>query len=118
MRHILNGKIMLQPISVDINSIKNLIIYLHGFRSFSESNKFRLLQEMFPNEKVISLDYSPHDPELASQQITKVILEEEADIDDILVIGTSLGGFWARWAAASFSVKSILINPVLHPILR
>jgi hypothetical protein len=33
----------------------------------------------------------------------------------VLVIGTSLGGFWARWMANQFKVRSIMINPSLHP---
>ena len=91
----------------------DLIIYLHGFRSTAEGNKSQLLRKMFPRVKVIALDYSPHDPELATQQLSKIITEN--DDDEIVVIGTSLGGFWARWAASRFFVKSILINPALHP---
>ena len=92
----------------------NLIIYLHGFRSSKKSSKFNILKNMFPKEKVISLDYSPHIPKLAEAQISKVITDNYHEYD-ILVIGTSLGGFWARWAAKQFHVKSILINPALHP---
>ena len=93
---------------------KNLIIYLHGFRSSAESSKFNILKNMFPQEKVIALDYSPHIPNLAAEQISKVITDHYHEYD-ILVIGTSLGGFWARWAANRFWEKSILINPSLHP---
>jgi len=92
----------------------DLIIYLHGFRSSEESSKFNLLKKMFPKEKVISLEYSPHNPKLAAAQIEKVITDHYLEYD-IVVIGTSLGGFWARWAAKQFQVKSILINPSLHP---
>jgi len=92
----------------------DLIIYLHGFRSSEESSKFNILKQMFPEEKVISLEYSPHIPKLAEAQISKVITDHYHEYD-IVVIGTSLGGFWARWAAKQFYVKSILINPSLHP---
>ena len=93
------------------------IIYLHGFRSTGNSGKTQTLKEMFPKHKVIGCDYSPHSPLKAERQLRELITKETKLKGDgeITVIGTSLGGFWARWMTKEFSVKSLMINPSLHP---
>lgn len=36
-------------------------------------------------------------------------------IDRILVVGTSMGGFWANWVASRMKLKALIINPAIHP---
>ena len=100
-----------------------IILYLHGFRSIANSGKTQTLKGMFPEHRVIGCDYSPHSPVRAKQQLSDLMAAEsllpeslipEAQ-DGIVVIGTSLGGFWARWMAKEFKLKALLINPSLHP---
>lgn len=90
-----------------------LIVYLHGFRSSGNGGKVQLLREMFPEIDVIGFDYHPHKPKNAEEELSQ-LLSTNSD-KEILLIGTSLGGFWARWGARNFGVTSILINPSLHP---
>ncbi|PHS16410.1 MAG: hypothetical protein COA86_12315 [Kangiella sp.] len=99
-----------------------IIIYLHGFRSTGNSGKTQTLRTMFPNHKVIGCDYAPHSPLVAEQQLRELIAKEiESESksreghESVIVIGTSLGGFWARWMAKEFGVKALIINPSLHP---
>lgn len=93
-----------------------IIIYLHGFRSTGNSGKTQTLKAIFPKHRVIGCDYSPHCPSLANQELRELIATEEHNSDEnIVVIGTSLGGFWARWMAKEFGIKALLINPSLHP---
>jgi len=99
-----------------------IIIYLHGFRSTGNSGKAHSLSTMFPKYKVIGCDYSPHAPLVAEQQLRTLIANEsetgsksKEGAEGIIVIGTSLGGFWARWMAKEFDVKALIINPSLHP---
>jgi len=95
-----------------------IIVYLHGFRSTGNSGKTQTLKTMFPEHKVIGCDYSPHSPVLAEQQLRELITNESNSKDEsenVIIIGTSLGGFWARWMAKEFGVKALIINPSLHP---
>jgi hypothetical protein len=91
-----------------------IILYLHGFRSSPQGSKINNLKTMFPDIKIIGVPYTPHDPDSAAQTLTD-IMTTTCKNHEVLVIGTSLGGFWARWMANQFKVRSIMINPSLHP---
>jgi hypothetical protein len=34
---------------------------------------------------------------------------------DVILVGTSMGGFWANWAAARKGLKAVIINPAITP---
>ena len=91
-----------------------VIIYLHGFRSTAYCDKANITKELFPEYQVKSLSYSPHDPHHAVKQI-KSFAKKLGSLESVLVIGSSLGGFWARWMSYQFGFQSLLINPSLHP---
>lgn len=92
------------------------ILYLHGFASTGQgSTKVQKLQTMFPAETV----YSPtlgHDPDkavkIAEQELRKAFSDGH---NKVLILGTSLGGFYAWYLSAKFDVPAILINPVYSP---
>ena len=91
------------------------VIYLHGFRSIAgNSSKAQSLASMLPKETIISLEYKPHKPDEASLAIDTLVAElGEKNITGF--VGTSLGGFWARWAASKYRIAAIAINPSLEP---
>lgn len=82
------------------------ILYLHGFASSGNSGTAKEIQECLPNCKVISPDMPIH-PSEALELIHKIVDEQEID----LVIGTSMGGYFA--AQISGKLK-ILVNPSFH----
>ena len=90
------------------------IWYLHGFRSSAQSNKVEILKQYFPNCDIHGLEYEPHNPDQAANQIHKRIASLNTT-DELLVLGTSLGGFWSRYIAHQYKVNALLINPSLHP---
>lgn len=82
------------------------ILYLHGIGSGADSRTQRELRNLFPNIEIIA-------PELPSRpkEAVAFIKENYAFDDDIeLVIGTSLGGFYALTLTM---VKKVLINPAM-----
>jgi uncharacterized protein len=90
------------------------IWYLHGFRSTPNGNKVELLKQYFPQYQVTGIEYSPHSPVQAANTLSQA-LNNLPENEKVLLIGTSLGGFWSRWAAESFNQQGILINPSLMP---
>jgi hypothetical protein len=86
------------------------ILFLHGFSSCGKGQKSTLLKAYFGKERVLTpnLPYAPFEvmPFLES------IFEEES-VD--LIIGSSLGGFYATLLAEKYSMKAVLLNPSTEP---
>lgn len=93
-----------------------LFIYIHGFNSSPESFKARcfgrFLKEYHPQEQYIVPRLSDL-PARAMDTLTQVIAEH--DQDDIALLGSSLGGFYATWLAWKYHLKAALINPAVNP---
>jgi predicted esterase YcpF (UPF0227 family) len=87
-----------------------MILYIHGFASCGDSTKTRLLKAHFGKANVLSPDV-PVEPNAAVAFLTRLI--EENGIT--LLIGSSLGGYYATWLAQRFGIKAVLINPSTIP---
>lgn len=88
-----------------------IFIYLHGFNSDGDGWKADALKRQFPNAEVWAPDL-PANPEGVIAQLSSYL---ENCSEPPLVIGTSLGGFYAYWAAANFGCHALLFNPSLRP---
>ena len=86
------------------------ILYLHGFASCGKGNKSSLLKAYFGADNVIAPDLPPS-PIDAIDMIEEILSSIEVDI----LIGSSLGGFYATVLAEKFSMKAILLNPSTRP---
>ena len=97
-----------------MNSQKQTIIYLHGFRSNENGSKINHLTNFFSECEVFGLTYDPHKPVQAAKAIADIV--EKIGANNIKgVVGTSLGGFWARWAAVKHNLITVALNPSLEP---
>ena len=91
-------------------------IYLHGFRSSSQSHKARVLGDAL---RTLSSDWEyvtpdlSFDPAIAFAQIETVIARCRKD--DVTLIGSSLGGFYAEVCAEAAGCRAVLLNPSLAP---
>lgn len=92
------------------------ILYLHGFASAGKNSvKEKALKEMFPEETVYSPNLS-HDPVEATQEAEKYLRQIYNDgHNKTIIVGTSLGGFYAWYLSAKFDIPAVLINPVYSP---
>jgi len=90
-----------------------MIIYIHGFNSSGQSGKARELAEIFPDEQVLAPDL-PWQPKLAIEMLEKLI-QSHGD-ESLLLVGSSLGGYYAQYLGYRFSLLVVLINPALNPI--
>lgn len=89
------------------------LIYLHGFNSDGNSGTAQKLRGAYP--WLISPSYNYVKPKIAFEEIKKVIEETLKADTNIVIIGTSLGGFWANYFGQKYNVKAMLINPTIHP---
>ena len=87
-----------------------MILYIHGFASCGDSTKTRLLKARFGDAGVLAPDV-PVAPEEAMAFLSALI--ETRDV--VLLIGSSLGGFYATALAHRYGIDAVLINPSVHP---
>jgi predicted esterase YcpF (UPF0227 family) len=83
------------------------IVYIHGFRSSGDSGKSRLLQDAFTGVKVLSPTLSAH-PAEAIGQLERLLSELSGRT---LLVGTSLGGFYALYLSCRYGYACCAINP-------
>jgi uncharacterized protein len=85
-----------------------MLIYIHGFASSSFSKKALILQKHI--KEFISIDLSHH-PKIAMEQLEDLIKKH----DNITLIGSSLGGYYATYLSEKYHLPAILINPSTQP---
>ena len=89
-----------------------MILYLHGFASCGDSTKTKLLKKYFGDKEVLAPDL-PVNPSEAVSLARKLIIEHDID----LIIGSSLGGFYASYFCETMGIKTVLINPSTQPFI-
>lgn len=90
------------------------LLYIYGYGSSPESSTCKWLKNNLPNTIVYSFGYVQADPENSIPYLCSLV--EELNID--IVIGSSLGGWYAMHVASICSLPSILINPVTDSTLE
>jgi uncharacterized protein len=89
------------------------IIYLHGFNSAfdPENEKVKALSALGTVSGISYDSYGTY------QEICTYLLEQlrDKDRDDTLIVGTSLGGFWAAEMGFKLGIPSVIINPCHTP---
>ena len=90
------------------------ILYLHGYDSSSQGEKPRLLRQYAQANRLLIPDL-PLDP-LECMNLVEDTLRTASN--DTIIIGASLGGFYAYYLAAKFKKDCLLINPVYQPAME
>jgi len=92
-----------------------MIYYIHGYMSNPDSTKGTLFKKTL-NAKAIKYRDCPPEKLLISDCLKRISEEIKGD-ENIILIGSSLGGFLAAKTALTHSVKKlILLNPAIIPI--
>lgn len=84
------------------------ILYIHGFASSAHSGKAHQLRARFRRVFVPSL---PTIPQLALETLETLL---DALAEPSLLIGSSLGGYYATVLAARRRLPAVLVNPVVE----
>ncbi len=90
------------------------IVYLHGYAASSLSTKPQILRKLYPHHRLLIPDL-PREP-LKCMCLCEKILKTTSS--DTLIVGASLGGFYAYYLACKFKKDCLLINPVFQPALE
>jgi predicted esterase YcpF (UPF0227 family) len=93
-----------------------MILYLHGFRSSPQSMKARVVGERMAALGLADQVFSPQlpaSPKLAMELALSLI--EGVPADQLSIIGSSLGGYYATWLAERIGCRAVLLNPAIVP---
>jgi len=95
-----------------------LVVYLHGFRSSPRSSKAVMTGEAI---KALSTSDNPIEwycpqlvasPKASMDMVIKHI--EESKHDRLVVIGSSLGGYYTNYLAEKYDCKAVALNPAVR----
>jgi len=89
------------------------LIYIPGFGGNTNSETFKNISIKYADVETVFINYDNRNAENAFIQIEDQI--ENKASKNCLIIGQSLGGFWAEYFAHKYGFKLILINPSLNP---
>jgi predicted esterase YcpF (UPF0227 family) len=90
------------------------LIYLHGFRSSPQSFKARMLAERMAALGLAERFACPMLPPSPREAIAFIESDIAPTREDVLV-GSSLGGYYARLLAERHGCRAVLINPAVRP---
>jgi predicted esterase YcpF (UPF0227 family) len=93
------------------------VLYLHGFRSSPQSFKARMVaQKMARLGRADQLicPQLPASPNAAME--LALALVDGVPADQLAIVGSSLGGYYATWLAERLGCRAVLLNPAVRPL--
>lgn len=93
-----------------------MILYLHGFRSSPLSFKARLLSAHFAEKgrkDEFVCPQLPASPKAATELALRLV--DGVPAEELSIIGSSLGGFYATYLSEKLGCKAVLLNPAVKP---
>ena len=101
---------------VAANPSRKAVVYLHGFISSPQSRKATMLGDYLRN-CVSGIDYAVpalhHRPAQAIAQVRSACAAYAPE--QLTLVGSSLGGFYATVLAERLGCRAALLNPAVHP---
>jgi uncharacterized protein len=92
------------------------MLYIHGFNSSPQSMKAELSKQYFAQNHPQIKFHCPQiasSPYVAVKQLEDIIAQ--APNEPWLLMGSSLGGYFATYLAEKYQLPAILINPAVKP---
>ncbi|MDO9158854.1 MAG: YqiA/YcfP family alpha/beta fold hydrolase [Burkholderiaceae bacterium] len=99
------------------------VLYLHGFRSSPRSMKAQKMADLMARQHpdvAFECPQLPPSPRVAMQEVSAQLARWAlGPAEQLVVMGSSLGGFYATWVAervpAAAAARVVLINPAVTP---
>lgn len=93
------------------------LLYLHGFRSSPASYKARIVEQRMAALGCVSDLICPQLPASPAQAVTLALdLVQGVPVEELAVVGSSLGGFYATYIAEKLGCRAVLVNPSVDPL--
>ncbi|MGN0470701.1 MAG: YqiA/YcfP family alpha/beta fold hydrolase [Acutalibacteraceae bacterium] len=89
------------------------ILNIHGYKGSQENSAATALKKLGYNVISPAINYDSDSPESIIDNLSAVLYDESPDV----IVGTSLGGFFAAVLSARNDLPVILVNPCLMPFL-
>ncbi|WP_353193093.1 YqiA/YcfP family alpha/beta fold hydrolase [Pandoraea pnomenusa] len=93
-----------------------MILYLHGFRSSPRSFKAQLMAARMHR---LGLGHDWACPQLPPSPLAAVVdaqrLLTGVSADELTIVGSSLGGYYATYLAEKLGCRAVLLNPATRP---
>jgi len=83
------------------------VLFLHGLESKPTGPKMRYLKDRFESYYAPEIDYENPD---SYEEILDLCIDEEFD----MIIGSSMGGYFAHAIGTTLGTPVIMFNPALH----
>ncbi|MEK9866049.1 MAG: YqiA/YcfP family alpha/beta fold hydrolase [Betaproteobacteria bacterium] len=92
----------------------SLIVYIHGFNSSASSYKAGVIQSAIQDHDKELQFWCPDLPHWPNEAVA--CLEREiSQHDEVTLIGSSLGGYYATYLTERLGHRCVLINPAITP---
>jgi len=94
-----------------------MLIYIHGFNSSPASFKARALKQRLEAAGKASAFLCPALPDRPALAISVLegAVRAARGAQSVVLVGSSLGGYYASYLAEKFSLKAVLVNPAVRP---
>lgn len=89
------------------------VLNIHGYGGKPQNSAYEALQSHKCIITSPEIDYDTTSPEMILTRLRSLIAEQDAD----LLVGTSVGGFFAAALSAQLHLPAILVNPYLMPFI-
>ena len=89
------------------------ILNIHGYKGSSENSACLVLKELGYDVISPQIDYDAESPENILSLLSDVLSDSKPDV----IVGTSLGGFFALVLAVETGLPARLVNPCLMPFI-
>ncbi len=96
--------------------MKPVLFYLHGFNSSPASWKAQAVARYIA-QRDLPIDYRVPRLPFVPDQVNEMLVQEMTALRDrrVVLMGSSMGGFYASCMAERFDLQAVLINPAVHP---
>jgi hypothetical protein len=89
-----------------------MILYLHGFRSSPQSAKAQQFQQALQARGMADQLLLPHLPSSPKAAIALCLkLVQDTPKENLCIVGSSLGGYYATYLAETLDCRAVCINP-------
>jgi predicted esterase YcpF (UPF0227 family) len=93
-----------------------VLIYIHGFNSSALSFKAGLLRKRMAalrRTHDFACPELPHRPREAIALLDDLLKQQKAE--NVALVGSSLGGYYATWLSERHGLPAVLVNPAVRP---